>query len=139
VGANIGNHSINLSKSSDKVIAIEPNSSCVMLLRASLNIIKNVEVVPIGVCSIKETLTLRFIKDHIGSGTFMRPQSGNEAQNFFNEGLKKLNGLDNFNEIQNELNKYGYISFYNLIQSRRSHDLFLANVFNMIFRLMSLR
>lgn len=201
VGANIGNHSINLSKSVDKIIAIEPNPSCVMLLRASLiiNNIKNVEVVPMGVSSIKETLTLRFIKDHIGSGTFMKPQSGGGAQKIFNKDLKKLNGLDNseiisvkvdadnldnilkeilpedtniklikidvegyekniiegaktilkqysplitfeahgldnFNEIQNELNKHGYISFYNLVQSRRSHDLFIVNVFNMIFR-----
>ena len=68
VGANIGNHSVFLSRHFARVIAIEPNPSAAALLRANLaaNAISNVDLQQVGLSD--EDGSLPFVEDTFNLG-----------------------------------------------------------------------
>lgn len=97
VGANIGNHSLYLSRIVDHVVSVEPNPVCVHLMNASIaiNNVKNITVVEKGAGSLTGTASLSFDAKHTGGGTFLDIEPDTDAR-------RVLVNIDTLDNISNE-------------------------------------
>jgi FkbM family methyltransferase len=73
VGANIGNHTLAFARMFAKVLAFEPNSIAIYLLRANveMNQVANVEIYPFGLGRTDGQLHYESIQGNLGAGRFL--------------------------------------------------------------------
>jgi FkbM family methyltransferase len=106
VGANIGNHALALAPFFAKVLAFEPNSVALHLLRANveMNEVKNVEIIPCALGRANDRLWYDAAQGNIGAGRLvMEAQSPRFAPVF------QVRNGDEFVKSRNDGRRIGFI------------------------------